>query len=234
MLLNKSELELAKLAPTEESRYALQAICVQPESSTITNGHYLVSMKHSELANSEENFPVTPRLEHKKLQDGPAREHVLVSKDAAIAAAKALGKKTSIPVLATAAIGTDKTLYVNNLDSVQTFKHEASGTFPNWQSVIPTGKPKAQICVNAAYLEMLAKFLREQGNKPTAVRLTIYDDSTSLRMDAKTASGQDVLVLLMPVRFDSVDFAKTPFDLAKQKKDAAKKEEVANEDPAQS
>jgi len=50
MLLSKSELNLAKLASKEESRYALQGIAVQPNETVVTNGHYLVTVKHSGMS----------------------------------------------------------------------------------------------------------------------------------------------------------------------------------------
>jgi len=215
MLLTKAELNLAKLASKEESRYSLRGIAVQPKETVVTNGHYLVTVQHSGL--SEENYPVTAGLEHKKLVDGKVSETVLVSSESALDAAKALNKKTSIPILATAALGTDKNLYVNNLDSVQSFKHSMEGKFPVWQSIVPTGKPKAEIVLNANYLELLAKFIRENSTGAIpVVRLTIYGDKTAIRLD--TPSGeQAIMALLMPVRYDNADYPKRPHELKKEK-----------------
>jgi hypothetical protein len=228
MLLNKAELNLAKLASKEESRYALQGIAVQPKHTVVTNGygHYLVAVTHCPLANAEETFPATSGLEHKKLEEGKVSETVLLSTSAALGASKALLKKTSIPVLALAALGTDKTVYVNSLDAVQTFKSDATGTFPRWEGVVPTGKPKADIVVNAEYLENLAKYIRENGGDLPMVRLTVYDNSTALRLDAKTREGQDIMGLIMPIRYDFAAFAKRPDQLKAEKPKESKTEET--------
>jgi len=225
MLLNKAELNLAKLASTDESRFALQGIAVQPSSTVVTNGHYLVSIGHIE-GFAEENFPETPGLTHAKLQ-GTA----LVSRDAAIGAAKALPKKSTIPILQTAALGEDKVLYVNTLDSVQTFKSDLTGTFPQWDRIVPTAKPKADIVLNAGYLELLAKFIKENGLKNVAVRLTVYDNQTAVRFDAVTEDNQNLLAFLMPIRADHHSFAKRPHELKKEKKAAEepKAEEVTKQ-----
>lgn len=215
MLLTKAELNLAKLASKEESRYALQGIAVQPTETVVTNGHYLVTVKHIGL--SEENYPLTAGLEHKKLQNGPVSETVLVSTEAALGAVKALAKKTNIPVLATAALGTDQSLYVNNLDSVQSFKHKMEGKFPTWQTIVPTKKPKAEIVLDADYLALLAKFVSDnrEGDLPL-VRLTVYDDNTAIRFDSPKGN-QPIMALLMPVRYNPKDFPQRPHEVKKEK-----------------
>jgi hypothetical protein len=87
MLLNKAELNLAKLASKESSRYALQGICVQPKHSIVTDGHILVAVTHSSY--SEANYPVTPGLEHKELAAG----EVLISAESAAAAGDSLPRR---------------------------------------------------------------------------------------------------------------------------------------------
>lgn len=215
MLLTKAELNLAQLADDVTTRYTLAGIAIEPKSTVVTNGHYLVTVEHGEL--SEENFPATPGLEHKKLENGAAvSERVMVSRESALAASKALPRKSTIPILLNAALGKDNSLYVNSLHSVQSFKSENTGKFPEWSTIIPKEKPQAEIVLNAEYLEMLAKFIRENGNSQvTAVRLTLYGDTTSMRFDALTASGQHVMALLMPMRSDSASFAKRPHEAKK-------------------
>jgi hypothetical protein len=208
MLLNKVSLNLALLASQEESRYALQAIAVEPEVCCVTNGHYLVTVAH-QTAVPVEQFPQTDGLE-----SATVKGTVLIARDAAISAAKAIPNKTTLPVLKTAALGTDGKLYVNQLDSVQSFKGEASGTFPNWRMVMPNGKPVTEICISADYLETLAKFIRaNSGNvkgRATAVRLTVYPDGKPMRLDARTSDGQDIMAVLMPMRLDGSSFAERP------------------------
>ena len=230
MLLTKAELNLAKLAEERASRYCINGIAVQPDHTVVTNGHYLVAVTHSTL--SDKNYPETEGLVPKELENGPAvKETVLLNAKAAIDAAKALPKKTKIPVLGCAALSTDRTLFVNDLESVKQFKSDSSGTFPQWEKVIPEGKPKAEIVLNAEYLEMMARFVREHGPDVPAVRLTIYNDSTSIRFDSYTPDGQEILALLMPMRSNAFTFAKRPHELKAEQKKAEKKAE--SESPAQ-
>jgi hypothetical protein len=98
------------------------------------------------------------------------------------------------------------------------------GRFPNWEIVIPKGKPKAEIALNAELLESLLAYIRQNGDKVPTVRLTVYDAQTAIRLDAKTADGQDVVALCMPMRLDKVGpFAQRPHEV----KEAAKAEQDA-------
>jgi len=228
MLLNKASLRLATLAPDEESRYTLRAICVNASSAVVTNGHYLVIATHPTRNDDDGNpidataqFPVTPGLEHRAVT---GNEELLVSRDAAIAALKALPKKTTLPILANAAIGADGNLYVNTLENVAVSKYTAEGKFPNWQAVMPTGEPVAEIAFDAHYLKALAQyFIDAQSDKPksVSVRLTIYSKDTAARFDARNSDGQYLTAVLMPMRIDKCDFAKRPQEMPEPEKIAA-------------
>ena len=199
MLLSKSELALAKLASTEESRYSLTAIAVEKDVTVVTNGHYLVTVEHGQF--KDDTYPVTAGLEHAQ----PNGKPILVKSDAALAALKTLPKKNTIPVLGNAALGTDGRVYTNTLDAVQSFESKQEGTFPNWQAVMPKSdkKPHAVIAFSAAYLRLLADFVDKygMGEAPT-VKLTVYGDSDSAKFEARTADGQKITAVLMPVRLD--------------------------------
>lgn len=230
MLLNKTSLALANLAEKEESRYTLNGIAVEKECTVVTNGHYLVTVDHvSDRKDSD--FPATPGLETKAIA---ANETVLIARETAIAASKALPKKTTIPVLRLAALGTDKTLYVNQLDSVQTFKSSLEGKFPNWRMVMPTGKPEAEIVLSAAYLELLAKFMREHGDeRAPSVRITVYGVDRPVRFDAKSRDGQLITAVLMPMRGGAADYAQRPDQIAAESKAKAKAAKQAEPVPAE-
>ena len=104
MLLNRSILNLAKLASKEASRYTLQAIAVEKDQAVVTDGHILVTVGNTSPA-ADDSFPQVAGLEHKTFSEGPMIENVLVSRETALAALKALPKKSTIPVLANAAMG---------------------------------------------------------------------------------------------------------------------------------
>jgi hypothetical protein len=206
MLLTKAELKLAKLT-SKESRYTLQAIAVEKDCTVVTNGHYLVTVGH---ANQEEfpesRFPETPGLVH----GSPNGKPVLVHRDSAIAAEKALPNKPAIPVTGTAALAEDGKLWTNDLSSVQTFGTRVEGTFPNWQAVIPAeDKPQAvKFGVSAEYLRLLSDYFEKVQGKSSKqgkssnhlVKVTVYSPEDSIKFETETADGQKVVAVLMPMR----------------------------------
>lgn len=212
MLLDKAVLGLAKLAPKEESRFSLTAIAVESKCATVTNGHYLVNVSGPRV--SDKDFPETPGLVHKTFADGPMAEVVLVARDAALAALKALPRKTTLPTLQNAAMGEDKRLYVNTLDSSQSFDHRREGQFPNWRAVMPTGEPTAEVELDAQYLKALCEYVIEHAegsrNGQTPVRFTLYGAEKAIRMDAPTENGGQILCVLMPLRMGASHYAKRP------------------------
>jgi len=204
MLLTKAELDLARLTPKGESRYMVNGIAVRERDTAATNGHWAVTVAHSAFA--DDDYPQTAGLEHAT----PNGTAALLHRDTALGALKALPKKTTIPVLACAALGKDSRVYVNTLDSVQTFGKEGGmgGQFPNIEAVIPKDdKPLAVVGLSAAYLRELADFIERHGAEDSrsgerrcvGVKLTIYGAERPVRFDAKTKDGQDVMALLMPV-----------------------------------
>jgi hypothetical protein len=200
MLLSKTELDLARLAPKKNEGYrsGLDMIAVEKEETVVTNGHYLVRVTHGER--SDVDYPVTPGLEHAQ----PNGKPILVSRDAALAAGKALPKKNTIAVLGNAALGKDGKVYVNDLENVSSFSSgEVSATFPNWKAVLPAKdkKPTCVFGVSAAYLRLLADFVEKHGEgRNPNITVTVYDPQSALTFQAKGTDGQDILAVLMPVR----------------------------------
>jgi hypothetical protein len=221
MLLNKAVLSLAKLAPKEHSRYTLCGICVERECATVTNGHYLVSVSGPRALDSD--YPQTTGLTHKVLAEDPMAETVLLSRDGALAALKALPKRTTLPTLQNAAVGEDRKLYVNTLDNVSAFDHRLEGQFPNWRQLMPNGEPTAEIELDAYYLKALAEYMIEHAKQSSAkqapVRLTIYGADRAMRFDAAMEDGGAILAVLMPLRMGASHYAKRP-DQQKAKADA--------------
>src|SRR5262249_41626771 len=154
-----AELSLAKLASKEETRYTLQAICVQPKHTVVTDGHILVAVTHV-TERKDTDYPETSGLEHNPVSAG----EVLISSEAALNAAKALPKK-GVPVLQNAALGTDGKLYVNDFSNVTSYGSHVSGQFPRWEMVVPKDKPIAEISFNASLMEDLCSYIRQHGDK---------------------------------------------------------------------
>ena len=202
MLITKAELELAKLAAKDESRYgkALQCVAVDKEQSVVTTGHYLIAVKHGTF--SEQDYPVTEGLEHA----APNGKPILIHRDTALNAAKALPKKNTIPVLGCAALGKDGKLFVNDLERVQSFAGQVTETFPNWQAVMPKPDEKVAVkfAVNADYLSALCDYISKQHGSDNyhapVVTITVYAADKAIKLEATTKDGQEIVQLLMPVR----------------------------------
>jgi len=208
MLLNRTSLSLAKLVGSKErSAYTSQAIQVEPDVCVVTDGTHLVCVAHQKM--DDKNFPVTPGLESADIPE----KGVLVHASAALHAVKALPRRPLYPISGFAALGKDGKLYVNQRDdvaaSVQSFgEGPAIGTFPDWRRVFRAdpvagkSKPTMQVVFNAARLETLAAFVREHGGQDSTVRLSIYDSTQGVKFEAESATGQTIIMLLMPCRDD--------------------------------
>jgi hypothetical protein len=98
-MLNKHNLNIARLAAKDESRYTLQGILVSPEHTTCTDGHQLTRV-------------TTPKMDpqaYPEVEGGsPATktwEPFILPRDAALAISKAIPKSSTVPILGNAAIG---------------------------------------------------------------------------------------------------------------------------------
>lgn len=208
MLLNRTTLGLAKLASKDQSQYTLQAVCIEKDCAVETDGHQLVVVTHPTKPTPDTDYPVTPGFTPGFMPDG---KPTLIARDAALAALKALPRKTNIPMLGHAALALDgedggARLFVNDLESVSQFKATVSGQFPNWRAIMPAAdkEPKAEISFNAeklaALLSWCAGAVKEQGGRKAVVKLAVFDSESAMRLTMTTPDGQDVTALLMPCR----------------------------------
>jgi hypothetical protein len=73
-------------------------------------------------------------------------------------------------------------------------------------------------CIKKRELENEVNRIKRPVGWP-AVRLTVYDAQTAVRIDGKTADGQEVVALCMPMRLDKVGpFAQRPHEVKKEAK----------------
>ncbi len=103
MLLNRYNLELAKLATADESRYSINAIYVTPTDTVVTDGHQLTII--SAPAMPEENYPVIEGFE----PCGKEFEPFLIDRKSALELAAAIPKTPNLPALERVRIGTEVT-----------------------------------------------------------------------------------------------------------------------------
>ena len=138
-MLNKHNLNLAALASKEMSRFTLNGILVTPTETVETDGHQLctVSMQKTD----------TEAVPHPNGVDfAPAADWkpFILPAGEALDIAKAIPKKSTVPICQNAFIGakTDVNgtaqIAVTNLEQFRVFNpRKLEGNFPDWKRVIP-------------------------------------------------------------------------------------------------
>ncbi len=200
-LLNKANLELAEL--TEKDNYrGLNAIRVTGEFTEATDGKVLVRVG---LPNEDpSDYPVIDGVPRNG--DNP---DVLIRQDQASALAKAIVRKTTLPILQHAVISVDGDKVIGATTDLgkQTILPTAgelrvNGNYPDTDAVIPPeDRPAVKVPVNAKILLQVLKYLVRYTEYPHQVTIEApMKTSEALRLTAKTKHGQPVMALIMPLR----------------------------------
>jgi len=206
MFLTKQALESVRFVSTDDPRYSLNGILVRPDGSTVaTDGHKLIVYTPAGQPEADD-FPVV---------DGcnPASEGELepfiMGKDAVKQIAKALPKKSSLPILQLAAVDVDQTnknghavVAVTDLENPQVFRpQKLEGSFPRYENVIP--KSETELChvgLGVGQLLQIAQTLKAQGFK--GVRLSLQKPTMTETEGATVDQEVQIETGDKPVTFD--------------------------------
>lgn len=205
MLLNKHNLNIAALCSKEESRFTLNSILVTPQATVETDGHQLVKV----------TLPPDMKAEAFPIREGqpPAVDTwkpFLLPASEALNIAKALPKKTTLPILKHAAVTEDtdsnghSSIAVTDLEMARVFNtKKPEGNFPDFERVIPKKEDaEFRIAFNAELLrrvlQQVEAFRAEQHN--TECVLSFASPSGPLRIDARNDQGQEFTGVIMPLR----------------------------------
>ncbi len=203
--VHKSELELVKALGSDSEmagRYMTAAVAVTPKYSEITNGHFLVRQYADRLPIAD--YPDKGRPEGLDTDPGPAP--ILIPMAVAKAAAAALPKKSTLPILTTALVGRQNGSTVvesTDLDSWNVKKIESvAGAWPDTEKVIPNGSTVATetIGFNPDYLMRIGKLFKDRGVK--AVKMELYGPGMAVKMTGAIPDGGRLEAVLMPVVLD--------------------------------
>lgn len=230
MLLNKHNLNIAALCSKEESRFTLNSILVTPDATVETDGHQLVKVTLPPDMKAE-SFPVregqSPAVDSWKPFLLPASE--------ALNIAKALPKKTTMPVLKYAAVteDTDKnghsSIAVTDLEMARVFNtKKPEGNFPDFERIMPKKEDaEFRIAFNAELLrrvlQQVEAFRSEEHNAECV--FSFASPSGPLRVDARNGQGQEFTGVIMPLRADKVDGCDNPAKYERRKRAEALLEE---------
>ncbi len=241
MLLNRYNLELAKLATADESRYSINSIYVTPTDTVVTDGHQLTII--SAPAMPEENFPVIEGFEPCDKEFEP----FLIDRKSALELAAAIPKTPNLPALEHVRIGTEVTdgfdrtalrFATTDLERARILQvRKPAGQFPDYTKVMPDHRnAKCSFYMNPALLEtILGVFKRfAQRDNLKSVLFTYYDGDQAIRLDAENVeTGQRMTAVVMPLKdnLQARDFHPRPEEQAEASAEAIAESEKPMEEP---
>ncbi len=217
-LYNKWNLDVAKFASKDSTRYSLNSILVEPGATVATDGHQLVKVSAPNHETKLENFPVIPGVTMVR----PSANFLLPA-STALEVSKQIPRKSTIPVLQNAAVldaGPDHVgMVTTDLDSAKPVTvRKVEGTFPSYQTVIDDLEKvtvQSEVKLNGLLLGELAKFLGQfNGGRQPEIKLTIFEPiqpelnkkdgikpyNRAVRLTAaNTDTGQEAYAVLMPM-----------------------------------
>ena len=211
MLLNRANLAVVEAASKEDSRYTLKGILCDQEGTTATDGHILCHVTPPPGMTAE-GFPVVVGTER---PTEPIKPFILPL-ESAKEVAKALPKKTTIPILKTAMVCRASNdngkayISVTDLETSRLFSPDkVSSQFPDWHRVTPKDEDaKFTIGLDGALLERVVAVARalkaEAGDKRDAIALTFRftDAQSAVKVTATNSEGQSLTAVIMPMRIE--------------------------------
>ena len=201
-MLNRHNLNIAKLASKEGSRFTLNAIFVTQTDTVETDGSQLVVVSRPKMGDTTEvpeDYPDQPVETHAAFllpaSDAAKIQGALKNgNNAEICASETQGDSRIVPVVTA------------DNDSAQTHRVRVpSGNFPDYQRVIPpASKNTFKITLNAKLVkDLMAQFetfTKTQMNP--AVEFYFFGETNSVRMDADGGNDQHMTAVLMPMKGD--------------------------------
>ena len=210
MLLNKTNLELAQFASTDDWRGALTHLHITPEYTEATNGHALVRVQIPDV--NPEEFPSIKGFSPNH------KGEVCIPADAAKAIAKAIPRAKHLPILNHAAWDCGDTtdevapFAVTDLDNEQRFSPRPSeDKYPDTNAVWPKTEPGLTISFNGLLLAKVLRFMGGHANNLTH-RVTFRfrpswgkPGPTILELATTTEDDQKITAVVMPLVGDEED-----------------------------
>ncbi len=211
--LNAHNLTIANLACREVSRFTLNGIHITPTHTEVTDGHLAMRVSLPDI--DAASFPLDPADNLT-----PCEGNATLATEHAIALAKALPRKTNLPVLQTVAlvqngaIGEDgrpkRYVVSNDLETVTKKPVMVTGSFPDLSRVMPASLGSdtlAVVTLDARLLGAICSQVAKMAGKGAApLTIQVYSDQLRpVRIDATTEAGQTVEAALMPMRNDRED-----------------------------
>ena len=206
MLLSKKQLAVAGAASTDETRYAINGIFINPDGKIqATDGYIAVTFMLGEGLDEKE----FPTIEGLGAVDDTALVPFTLHRDSCLQITKALPKKSRLPIVNCARLDVAATnangcavIGITDLESPQVLRpKKIDSQFPDFSKVEPSGNPALSVGIGIDALEKLIKTLKAL--EVTSFKLSLYDDGAGpMSIDAHNKAGDSVHCLLMPYRLN--------------------------------
>jgi len=192
---NKNNFSIASLVKREQRR---DQVHITDNHTEVTNGHFLVRISSGEM--KKEDLPES--LAGLKPDETPI--NTVISCSSAKKIHDAIPVVTHRPILNTAWQGKNSDeafieFLATDLESwTPVVARRLEERFPDTDKVLAKEEPQVKIAFNVDYMKRLCEQLARMGIKTT--KLNIYGEKEAMEMKAQTDDGQDVTILLMPVK----------------------------------
>ncbi len=208
-LYNKKQLEIVKIASKDETRPALQGLYIDGDTTVMTDGHKLMTVKSKPMPT--EDWPANS-IPWKKNS-----EPFIISREQVEKCLKNIPKKSQVKLLLNAAIGkveNEPCLVCQTTDIYSTDKVEGSeidAKYPNYKQVIPDYKDNENyqaFGVSARYLKEVCTLLEKYQTASNMITLHVRkknpkSDNDPARypivLTADDGEGTEAMAVIMPM-----------------------------------
>ena len=195
MIYNKNNLAVAKIASKNKSRRSIAGVLFTPEKTVATDSFRLIEMSVPKDVKADA-FPMPEGMK----ADNFVGSFVI---DAESLKGFTLPNVSSMPILNNTVVSKQDEKSVDffrkdlNNESFQTFR-KVDEDYPEYEGIFPTGKPQAEISVNAKFLKDLVGILGNLDKQSSKVRIAIYPNGKPMVITAKN-NEQEGRAMLMPI-----------------------------------
>ena len=208
-MLNKHNLNIARLATASESRYSLNGILVEPGRTAVTDGRLLMIVDTVPDMLSQD-YPQTAGI-----TATDTFKPFILDRKSSLDIAKAIPKPKKYndkPILQMVAVGAESDangnayMAVNDTESARTFTpKKVGGNFPNIDQFVPKQEDaKFTIGLNLDLLIPLLCEMRDAASKTQGVTPALFsftDGTCPVRIDVSNSeTGQKAVAVLMPCK----------------------------------
>lgn len=201
MIYNKNNFIIASLCPGDYGRYYLDGVHVTPKYTEVTNGHYLMRVQAPVQAKED-----LPEIENHKIIKEDVKPFTFPAKASMQVANSIPTNQRTLKQLEhtwiTENSNEEEVEFITTDLEVKTpiKANKLEGKWANTQAVFDNGDEKEVILstgFNVDYMLKICQLLKKM--KLKGVKLEMYGEKEAMRLTGKTASEQEVKILLMPM-----------------------------------